>query len=255
MKLKIKRVMLALCMVTCLFLSACSTAETDESNAVDPALATTLDQISRDTLSQFATMTDEQYAMTLSQAEKSGYTAMASGLTSWNSIKDDLGAFVSVDSTEIRKTDDGYAIDVNATFEKREVVVGIGINEEVSEYTSMSFSPVYTTGENMVKAGMNTLMGMGTVFIVLIFISLLIGCFKFINAFEQKMKQNAQKESAAVPAPIPVQADPVEEEELVDDLELVAVITAAIAASANTSADGLVVRSIRRAPSAKWKKA
>ena len=96
-------------------------------------------------------------------------------------------------------------------------------------------------------------MGMGTVFIVLIFISLLIGCFKFINAFEQKMKNNAQKESVAAPAP--VQAAPVEEEELVDDLELVAVITAAIAAAANTSADGLVVRSIKRAPSAKWKKA
>ena len=47
----------------------------------------------------------------------------------------------------------------------------------------------------------------------------------------------------------------VQEEELVDDLELVAVITAAIAAFDNTSADGLVVRSIKRAPGAKWKRA
>ena len=45
------------------------------------------------------------------------------------------------------------------------------------------------------------------------------------------------------------------EEDLTDDLELVAVITAAIAASENTSADGLVVRSIRRAPGNKWKRA
>ena len=36
------------------------------------------------------------------------------------------------------------------------------------------------------------------------------------------------------------------EDEDVDDLELVAVITAAIAASENTSTDGLVVRSIRK---------
>lgn len=254
MKLKIKRVMLALCMVTCLFLSACSTAKDDASSSVEPGLAMTLQEISKDTLSQFANMTDEQYAMTLAQAEKSGYTAMATGLASWNSVKDDLGAFVSVDDTLVTKTEDGYSIEVSATFEKREVKVNIGINEEVSEYTAMSFSPVYTTGENLTKAGMNTLMGMGTVFIVLIFISLLIGCFKFINAFEQKMKNNAKKESVAAPAPAPVQAAPVEEE-LVDDLELVAVITAAIAAAANTSADGLVVRSIKRAPSAKWKKA
>ena len=40
--------------------------------------------------------------------------------------------------------------------------------------------------------------------------------------------------------------DKKEDEEEVDDLELVAVITAAIAASENTPADGLVVRSIRK---------
>ena len=37
-----------------------------------------------------------------------------------------------------------------------------------------------------------------------------------------------------------------EQDEEVDDLELIAVITAAIAASENTSTDGLVVRSIRK---------
>ena len=40
-----------------------------------------------------------------------------------------------------------------------------------------------------------------------------------------------------------------------NDLELVAVITAAIAASTNSSTDSLVVRSIKRAPGAKWKRA
>ena len=40
-----------------------------------------------------------------------------------------------------------------------------------------------------------------------------------------------------------------------DDLELVAVITAAIAASEGTSTEGFVVRSIMRAPGAKWKRA
>ena len=45
-----------------------------------------------------------------------------------------------------------------------------------------------------------------------------------------------------------------EEEELSDDLELVAVITAAIAASAGTSTDGFVVRSIRRSNNSRWAK-
>ncbi len=61
--------------------------------------------------------------------------------------------------------------------------------------------------------------------------------------------------AAPAPAAAPVAAPAAEEEELVDDLELVAVITAAIAASTNSSTDSLVVRSIKRAPGAKWKRA
>lgn len=123
--------------------------------------------------------------------------------------------------------------------------------------TSVSFVPEYTLGENMEQAAMNMLMGMGTVFLVLIFISFLISCFKYINRFEEKMKNRGKKEEpaplpAAEPEPAVVQA---EEENLADDLELVAVITAAIAASTGTSPSGLVVRSIRRAPAGKWKKA
>jgi len=45
---------------------------------------------------------------------------------------------------------------------------------------------------------------------------------------------------------------PVVEENLSDDLELVAVIAAAIAAAEGTSTDSFVVRSIRRRPSNKW---
>lgn len=255
MKLKIKRVMLAVCMVTCLFLSACSTKEQAASDELDPMLSQSLDQIAQAALQQFTAMDEEQYPLVLSQAEKSGNTVLVSALTSWNGMKDELGEFVSIDDVEVKKAEGGYAVSVSATFQERALTFDVGIDEEITEYTSMSFSPVYTTGENLARAGMNTLMGMGTVFIVLIFISLLIGCFKYINEFEKKNK--AQKEAVQIaPAPAPAAAPVVEEEEeLADDLELVAVITAAIAASANTSTDGLVVRSIRRAPAAKWKKA
>ena len=39
-------------------------------------------------------------------------------------------------------------------------------------------------GDKMVRAGMNTLMGMGTVFVVLIFIAFLISRFKYISQLE-----------------------------------------------------------------------
>lgn len=105
------------------------------------------------------------------------------------------------------------------------------------------------------QALLNTLMGMGTVFAVLIFISLLISLFVYIPSIERALKNRASKKEKkaaqdARPAPKrPILEEPEEEEELVDDGELVAVITAAImAASGNTavSADKLVVRSIKR---------
>ena len=65
-----------------------------------------------------------------------------------------------------------------------------------------------------------------------------------------------QKEKNAEEAQVPVASVPVVEEVTVqaeaDDLELIAVITAAIAAQEGTSTDGFVVRSIRRRPSNNW---
>ena len=111
----------------------------------------------------------------------------------------------------------------------------------------------------MAKAGMNTLMGMGVVFVVLIFISWLISMFKYINVFEAKMKA---KKAAAAPAPAaapqaapaaPAPA-PAAEENLTDDTELVSVITAAVAAyeGKETVDNGLVVRSIKRVSNKNW---
>ena len=95
----------------------------------------------------------------------------------------------------------------------------------------------------MADAAGNTLMGMGTVFLVLIFISLLISCFKFIPQIMDKLS----KKSSIVEKPEVVEeiSETVTANEE-DDSELIAVIAAAIAASEQTSTDSFVVRSIRR---------
>ena len=87
---------------------------------------------------------------------------------------------------------------MNTVYEKRAMEFTLIADEDLNKVETISFSPVYTTGEKMAKAGMNTLMGMGVVFAVLIFISWLISMFKYINVFEAKMKA---KKAAAAPAP------------------------------------------------------
>jgi sodium pump decarboxylase gamma subunit len=101
-------------------------------------------------------------------------------------------------------------------------------------------------GELMAKAGMNTLLGVGSVFTVLVLIMCIIYLFNFIPKIQDAL---AKKKTAAAPeVAAPVAAPVVEEvEEEADDLELVAVIAAAIAAyEGQTSTDGFVVRSIKK---------
>ena len=108
--------------------------------------------------------------------------------------------------------------------------------------------------EKMEQAGLNTLMGLGIVFLMLIFLSFLISQFKHISKLTEKNKPAAPAALAPAPAPAVVEEEP--EEELADDGELVAVIAAAIAAyEGSTSTDGFVVRSIKRSKTNKWKRA
>ena len=109
--------------------------------------------------------------------------------------------------------------------------------EKIDEYKTM--------GAKMAKAGINTILSMAIVFCVLIFISLIIACFKVIGWAQNRKNAKQVDKAKAQLASVETAPQPVEEN-LVDDLELVAVITAAIAASENASADGLVVRSIIR---------
>ena len=106
---------------------------------------------------------------------------------------------------------------------------------------------------DMERAGLNTLLGIGIVFIALIFISLIIASFKLFN--------RPAPTPAAPVKDIPAAPEPEAEEEVsTDDTELVAVIMAAIEAyeEANGSSipvEGLFIRSIRKINKKSWQNA
>ncbi|MEG2350226.1 MAG: OadG family transporter subunit [Hungatella sp.] len=254
MKQNRKRVLLILCMLTCLIsLSACSKAA-DSGSGMDPAISASLQQQTVGLLESIVVIPSEQLGLVVEQNRSGGAEAVALGLENYQGIAGELGAYLSSGEGSVTQTEDGYSITVDAVFEKRPVAFTIGLDKDMVNITSMSFSPVYSVVENLERAAMNTLMGMGTVFAVLIFISLLIGCFKYINVWEAKMKQESGQAPAAVAAPIVAV-----EEAPVDDTELIAVITAAISAAITETEgrapEGLVVRSFRRASVSKWKNA
>ena len=100
-------------------------------------------------------------------------------------------------------------------------------------------------------AGLNTIICICVVFVVLIFISLIISLFKYINKAEtaiaaRKARKAEDKNISEAAIDNTISQITAKEEEELNDLELVAVIAAAIAAATGTSTDDFVVRSIRK---------
>lgn len=105
------------------------------------------------------------------------------------------------------------------------------------------------------KALLNCVIGMGIVFVVLIFISYIISLLKHVPKLLDKFSNNnksnnleTQKESAIDYEITGEETENPVEISLTDNVELVAVITAAIMASMGNDVpkDGLIVRSIRK---------
>ena len=202
-------------------------------------------------ISQIAGFSDEEIENYLAQDD--AFTTAT--MESWKSVKDELGAYSSIVSQDVEKDGDVVTISTVAQFEKAKADVVLMLDLGQQMYTSMTYSVQYSLAANMQRAGMNTLMGIGIVFLMLVFLSFVIGLFKYIEKFQNVGKKKAAEEAPkAEEAPVPAIAQSeAADEDFADDLELVAVISAAIAAYENTSGDSFVVRSIKK--SNKWHRA
>ena len=189
-----------------------------------------------------------------------------SGVDSWEKATAEIGNFVDFgDSTVVYGSKgDTFIVDVGAQFEKRTAVIEFVYKDDLNKtLTSYAVNVDYTFGEKMEKAGLNTLLGMGTVFIVLILLSFLISCFNLINkaqAYIENKKAAGQPQAATREAAAPAPAAAPTPAVAGGDDEIAAVIAAAIAAYESESgvslaeSGGYFVRSIRRRSSTKWNK-
>ncbi|MBQ7955386.1 MAG: OadG family protein [Lachnospiraceae bacterium] len=281
-----KKFLVMLCMLTCIFgLTACDSeqtlkesdianaekAELISANMALPYLCTFSDDAMADeyleeyTKEEMAYVAESMFYTFLStygsdlQSAGISYVyvdgaAFLSGITSFNSAFDTIGELKEIGevSSEVKGEEIVVTVDVvgskgNATAEF------IYKNDIFLTMEAAALNPSATMGDMMTKAGLNTLLGMGTVFTVLILISLLISAMGLIPKLQGKAKKKETVEtSKEVKTKTEVSVDNtiaqiIEKEELSDNLELVAVIAAAIAAyEGAASTDGFVVRSVRR---------
>lgn len=192
------------------------------------------------------------------------YTLMQSGLPieaqdfvtmieSWEAATEEYGALVDYGEYEVTEESGNVTLTTVGEFENQEANIAFTFDDGV-QMSAMTVNVQYTIGEILQRAGLNTLLGMGTVFSVLIFISFIISLFRFIPNLEAKLSKKSKTPAAAAPVPapaVPVTAEPEASAEM-NDAELVAVIAAAIAASEGTTTDGFIVRSIKRRKNNNW---
>ena len=174
---------------------------------------------------------------------QSGDSVTTALVSSWQESRTDLGTFEGFGNFEVTKSGKTLTAAQTVNYEKRPLVLTYVFTYSSMSVDGVTVDLVYTTGEKMSKAGLNTVMCVTTVFVVLILISLVIYCFRFISLLENKLKRAKQPE---IPAVEKVTEQIKAREEQQDELLLVAVIAAAIAAATGTSTDDFVVRSIKR---------
>lgn len=172
-----------------------------------------------------------------------------SGIHSWIDNKEEIGRVekeVTLNDITIDAKEDELIVSVAIDGEIHDAVMEMMYDKNL-HITSINTNIIYSFDELMEKAGVHTLIGMGTVFAVLILISLIIGSFGIIPKIQASFSERKQVKEAVEESVDNAIAGIIEREEVSDDYELIAVIAAAIAASEGASStDGFVVRSIRR---------
>ena len=182
------------------FLTGCSATQR---KVEDEALVQTLTERAQETIDTIAKADDARLQELLDYYGLKGREpdrAFLSGLQSWENNRDELTGEMTVRSIEVIENlgNETYVAVGDLGFDSRDCEFRMVFNHQL-ENQSITFNPVYSFGEKMQKAGMNTLIGIFTVFLMLALISVIIYCFKFIHVWEEK--RAAANNPAPAPAP------------------------------------------------------
>ncbi len=180
--------------------------------------------------------------------------------TSWQNLKNNMGNLEAIGEYQITEADGLIIVSADIVGENDTVVFSLTFDKEIAdsvdtfsalmEINAVSASASGSDEEaSLATAALNTVMSMSIVFIVLIFIAVIIYLMRFIPAILDKVTgKNKKTEEDVVTEADPSVAAPIMED-ISNDEEIAAVITAAIMAyEAETGAapGTFVVRSIRR---------
>ena len=119
----------------------------------------------------------------------------ATALEGWKASLEECGDYESHKDYEFEASSTGVTVTAPATFSDRSADLEFVFDENMT-LESFTVNAHYGMSEILEKAGLNTLLGMGTVFVMLIFMSFIISLIKYVpallNGTSKKKKEEAQ---------------------------------------------------------------
>ena len=250
-----------ICLLLCTLLLSLCFVGCSEKREVSESQITLMKQTAEAIFTNFTAMTDEDFAQLASLSDyQMDYTLMTSGLPisakdframmhSWQTAEDENGEYLSHEGYSVKVLSDGVSLSTETKFEKRKATIVFSFDID-SKLESVDVSGEFSLGEIFKKAGLNTVLGMVIVFSVLILLAVIIYLIQYIPKILNQCSGNSEfLQPKELTTPMATEGT---QTISANDLELIAVITAAIAAQEGKSADEFVVRSIRRRPSNHW---
>lgn len=186
-------------------LTGCSVISEEVAGEVDPQRAAYMTETAKSLFSTIA-----EVSGTEAEAQAKMVPVLKKGLESFQIAEGDLGTIdmSSIHGESVKATGENtYEVEfqVDGTEHSATVVTMFeeGYSQETKEFyldpTSMTTNVNFSSGELIGQAGLNTILGMGTTFFVLILLSFVISLFKYINKAQQHLEE--QKRLANAPAP------------------------------------------------------
>lgn len=240
-----KIVTLFLCAVVCM-VSLCACSVQDENADYNGISREELERKSKSWILFLEETPETQWELyreyLLSKEQDETSMAYAQMLKDWIEVRPQAGSIKGFGEFEVSKTGKTLTTTLTVNYTKRDLRLIYVFHADSMELEAVNVELVYSLGEIMSKAALNTVMGISVVFAILILICLIISAFVFIGIVQKRKNIDRRPEVVEI-VERPRKA---EQESAADDLELIAVISAAVAAATGTSTDAFVVRSIRR---------
>ena len=264
---KIKRIFILLTVLLfSVFLLSCSKKE-EESTSLSKEEKSGLEEVIKNYFQQIESQDDKQLEDSINNAYKAKEELFYNALSNYKNSKKDLGEFKEIEEVDVKKEGNTYVVDLHAKYAKRELIFHAALHDDYSGFSELSFNPVYSLSEKLFAALQNMIVGMGTVFAVLIFIAWIISLFVHVHRWEVRQAEK-KKERAVKSSPVSSEnkgsdlEKPVlpvlEKEEGISEEILSVILMAAVKAyeedhrkknpysDARALENGLFVRSIRR---------